>query len=295
MKNLGILNSFTLKIIAIVTMTIDHLGIFLEAFAFENEAMKLAGTICHYIGRISFPLFTFMAVEGALRTHDIKRYILRLSLAAIPIVLFQAISEIIKAATGYNFTFPYPSIFIALILMVFMVWALENKKVYIKLLSIIPIAIGITSLFLTGIEANSRFQIMIWWFPYMLRPLYDAFGIFLALCFYGAHKLIDMAYESHGMNPDLLKDTPTYQLGVNLLSILGLTVCSILLYLLVYFIPQYVYWLVDIQLFAIIASVFILFYNGKRGYNAKWFKYFSYSYYPVHLVLLFAIFNIIFN
>ena len=44
-----------------------------------------------------------------------------------------------------------------------------------------------------------------------------------------------------------------------------------------------------IQSYCVLAAVPIACYNGKRGYNAKWFQYGSYAYYPLHLALVFGI------
>ena len=67
----------SLKFIAIATMVIDHIGLAL----FPDEL------IWRYIGRISFPIFAFLIVEGFVHTSDFKKYIGR-------ILLFAIISEI---------------------------------------------------------------------------------------------------------------------------------------------------------------------------------------------------------
>ena len=76
------MNSFVLKIIACICMFCDHFG---DAF-FRNT------TFLNYIGRISFPIFCFQIVQGYIHTHDVKKYILRLSLFAfisqIPFMFF---------------------------------------------------------------------------------------------------------------------------------------------------------------------------------------------------------------
>lgn len=79
------MSAFGLKIIAIITMIIDHLGyaIFGE-FSFFN-----------YIGRIAFPIFAFQISEGYIHTKNLKKYFLRLFLFAIisqiPFMLFHSI------------------------------------------------------------------------------------------------------------------------------------------------------------------------------------------------------------
>lgn len=70
-------NGFTLKLIAIITMMIDHIGaiIYPEIILFR------------IIGRISFPIFCAFVAEGAYYTSNIRRYELRL-------LLFAFVSEV---------------------------------------------------------------------------------------------------------------------------------------------------------------------------------------------------------
>ena len=67
-KNYKCINSFALKMIAIITMVIDHVG----AVLFPMNM------IFRYIGRISFPLFVFLLVEGSIHTSKIRKYELRI-------------------------------------------------------------------------------------------------------------------------------------------------------------------------------------------------------------------------
>lgn len=67
------LSNFDLKIIAIITMTIDHIG----AIMYPNI------DIFRIIGRISFPIFAFLLVEGFNHTSNKLKYFLRLLLFAI--------------------------------------------------------------------------------------------------------------------------------------------------------------------------------------------------------------------
>jgi hypothetical protein len=71
-----VFNAFQIKLIAIVTMVIDHAGIvfFPGIIAFR------------IIGRIAFPLFAFFITEGFRHTRSVKKYLFRLLLCA---VLFQ--------------------------------------------------------------------------------------------------------------------------------------------------------------------------------------------------------------
>ena len=44
-----------------------------------------------------------------------------------------------------------------------------------------------------------------------------------------------------------------------------------------------------IQSYACLALPILFLYNGKRGYNKKWFKYGCYLFFPLHFILLYLI------
>lgn len=68
-----VMSSLTLKIIAVVTMLVDHVGFL---FFPEEEIFRI-------IGRISFPLFAFLIAEGFIKTKNVKEYLKRLSIFAV--------------------------------------------------------------------------------------------------------------------------------------------------------------------------------------------------------------------
>ena len=80
---------------------------------------------------------------------------------------------------------------------------------------------------------------------------------------------------------------------VNIIQVFMLVLVSVFYYAFKYMWPKGVFWDVESQLLAICSGAFILLYNGKRGYNAKWFQYGSYLYYPLHLGIIILIFIII--
>lgn len=76
------MTSFTLKIIALITMFLDHFGYaFIGEFSFFNV-----------IGRIAFPIFAFQISEGYLHTKNFKKYLARLGsfalISQIPFTLY---------------------------------------------------------------------------------------------------------------------------------------------------------------------------------------------------------------
>lgn len=87
------LSGSTLKLIACITMLIDHTGA-----AFVWQLLSLPSVRADYalytrtvhiynimrqIGRLAFPIFCFLIVEGYFHTHDVRKYMKRLFLFAL--------------------------------------------------------------------------------------------------------------------------------------------------------------------------------------------------------------------
>ena len=91
-KKYKILSGSVLKCIALFTMIVDHVGLHL----LRNSGIVLlytsAGplelfTLMRKVGRLAFPIYCFLLVEGFLHTHDRRKYGLNL-------LAFALISEI---------------------------------------------------------------------------------------------------------------------------------------------------------------------------------------------------------
>lgn len=78
------LSGTALKRLALCSMLLDHLGAScLEAGVFSrpgpiSEPLLTLDVCLRWAGRLAFPLYCFLLVEGFLHTHDVRRYFLQL-------------------------------------------------------------------------------------------------------------------------------------------------------------------------------------------------------------------------
>ncbi len=142
------LSGFWIKCIALLTMTIDHVGMVL----FPGQMLF------RMIGRIAFPLFCFLLAEGARHSSRKGRYLLRLA-------LFAVLSEIPfdLAVSGRVFYWSSQNVFFTLLLGLVLLFLLERESS--ALLKVMEIA---------AIAALAE----------CLGTDYGAFGILLILIFY---------------------------------------------------------------------------------------------------------------
>lgn len=121
-KSFGFINNFTLKMIAIVTMIIDHIG---YVFLSPDTTYYM---IFRAIGRISFPIFCFLIVEGFFHTRSHINYLIRLT-------VFALLSEIPFDLAFHKTLFYWSSqnVFITLALGLFAIFCLEelnNRRIF---------------------------------------------------------------------------------------------------------------------------------------------------------------------
>lgn len=115
-----------LKMIALITMTIDHVGLMLLP---DYEWMRA-------VGRIAFPIFAFMIAEGCRYTRDRKRYLSQIAILGIgmQIVLF-----IISGSL-------YQSVFISFtlaIILIYMIDMARNKQQILEWIYVIVAVLAI--------------------------------------------------------------------------------------------------------------------------------------------------------
>ncbi len=142
------MSAFHLKMIALLSMVIDHIGMI-----FFPEAVAL-----RVIGRLAFPIFAWFIAEGAVHTHRMDKYIGRMLgyglLAQMPYLLASRVQD--PEFFGLNILFTFA---IALIVI-----AIGRTSPY-PALWVLPIGIGAS-------------------FAEVLRADYGLFGVLAVVFFY---------------------------------------------------------------------------------------------------------------
>jgi hypothetical protein len=92
------MNTFQIKIFAMIFMVVDHVGAVLFPQIF----------FLRLIGRLSFPLFAWLAANGSVHTTNIKRYLVRLFgfavISQVPFYFFHRLIDPTTWATNIFFT-----------------------------------------------------------------------------------------------------------------------------------------------------------------------------------------------
>lgn len=166
---LRILNNNALKLIAVLSMTIDHVG-----FILFPGAMWL-----RCIGRLAFPIYAFLITEGYVHTHNVRRYMLRLGLLAL-------VSEIpFNLAVSNTITNPgSQNIFWTLLLGLLAIWAMDlcrqRLPVHLWSLSLLPVPVACVA-------------------AVVLNTDYNCYGVLIICLFYVARQQPLMQFVSIGV------------------------------------------------------------------------------------------------
>lgn len=275
MKIKTFLSSFYLKIIAMVFMTIDHIGVLIIApLLLESSPWYL---LCRILGRIAFPLFAFLIVEGVTHSQHKKNYLGRLWGSAIIMGGILGVSELFLGTIGiYNFLL---DLALGATIVFFLSW-----KDYEKLYALIPFAIYIS---LLVFDAH---------LPSYLRLGYHFYGVLMIVCFYLAkvlathyHKVLSNRYL---MEENDFEDMLPKQNLSNLFAIAFLLIINLVNWMVASTFPSTNVLNASLQAASILGGIFLLFYSGKKGYTSKIFQYGCYLYYPLHLVILYLLYLI---
>ncbi len=255
------MTTFILKLIAIISMTIDHAGLTI-GLKYVNGHYYLSGlipletyNILRAIGRIAFPIYCYLIVEGYYHTKNVMKYMLRL-------LIFALISQVpfslatFKSATNFSTLNVYFTLFLGLVCVYLA--DIAKKQYYLSKEYLIPNA----ELYLVGIPIAI---ILIMILAIFMHTDYDAFGILLILMFYF-------------FRTDVTKPiTDRY----NALKFIWLFI-SMAVAIYVFVKPS--------ELYALIAMLPIALHNRKKGPSMK---YVFYAYYPVHLLVLYGIYTLL--
>lgn len=142
------MSSFILKLIAIITMTIDHLGYVVYG--------KISWM--NYIGRLAFPIFAWQISLGFQKTKDVKLYAFRLLISAI---ITQPIYMIYMTSIGVSMANMNLNVIFTLLAGLICLIAIQKNKIIGSVLTI----------FIMGIVDIFKFE-------------YGIYGILVILIFY---------------------------------------------------------------------------------------------------------------
>lgn len=272
------LNSFWLKVIGCLLMTMDHIALLFVSSDPLGSSYTLY-YVLRAVGKMAFPIFAFLAVEGVYHTHDIKKYLLRLGVLAI---LLDAFGFIIGAVTNMSVASNplIGNVFTDLFLGVLTVYLISKRKWY-SFAAVLPIVYA----FFTRYYLNDT-----WGF--LFKADWGAFSIVLFVLFALAHEGVTYFLKSRaiqdGLEPDayLLVDGLKYWKIFASLCLVSTVGIFYLIYRLSNFSVLLPNEFVPIGTYTALAFVFILLYNGQKGYSKKAIRYVFYAYYPFHIVLL---------
>ena len=232
------ITSMWLHILAMAFMLCDHLwGTVIPG----NEWLTC-------IGRISFPIFAFMIVEGYFHTKNIKKYALRL-------LFFALLSEIpFNLMMGSRIFYPLHqnvlwSFLISLIIIHLNEKAKEKKKIWLRILTAFATVIlgYILGLLLMVDFYHAGILTVLAFYFFRHKKWWCYVGQFLCLFYINTEILGGLGYE---------------------IALFGHT----------FFLLQ--------QSFALLALIPIWLYRGKQGYHNKILKYTYYAFYPLHMLIL---------
>lgn len=229
--------SMLLHIMAMLFMLCDHLW---GTIVPGNDWLTC-------IGRISFPIFAFMLVEGYFHTKNLKKYVFRL-------LIFAVISEIpFNLAMGSSWFYPiHQNVLWSFLISIGLIhWneKVKEKQIWKRILvGIATVSIGYVVGLITFVDFYNAGILMVLVFYFFKKKQWWCYlGQLVCLWYINFEMLGGLSYE---------------------VNIFGET----------HFIAR--------QGFALLALIPIWLYRGKQGYHSKALQYAYYAFYPLHLLIL---------
>lgn len=240
MKKIKFINSNLLKFLAMIFMLLDHLW---ATIIPGNQWMT-------NIGRLAFPIFAFLVVEGFIHTSDFKKYLKRL-------FIFALISEIpFNLIYTGAFIFPFhQNVLFTLLLGLLCINEIDKIKNDKSFKKIFKRTLKILSFFLIGIIGFVD---------------YGLTGILTIIIFYIFR---NFKFAWFGQLISLI-----------LLYIIFFKGQSVVLNIL-----NFEYYL-PLQSIGILSLIPIWLYNGEKGIKSKKLQYTFYLFYPVHMLVIYLIY-----
>lgn len=177
------LTGHTLKLIAVITMLIDHIGYALLEIGLLPRISDavLAGNsfdflpadyhfwynfdlVLRFIGRLAFPIFCFLLVEGFLHTKNVKKYALRLAIFAL---LSEVPFDLVVSNTFFDLS--SQNVFFTLFIGLLVLWGMQYFASTLPT-HMVPLRYLVA---LTGMMA-----------AHFLQTDYAAFGVLLIMLLY---------------------------------------------------------------------------------------------------------------
>ena len=286
-KNILFIDGFLMKIIAFILMTLDHIGVFLVQMTYNQAAMR-TGEIFRLLGRFAFPLFIVMLIEGIRHTRSFPKYALRLGIVASIVMIAQVV---IYHFFDNSISSAYSPLMDLLCYGTFLY--LISRKDKWSLLAIIPFALVVLS-FVTMVMEEHGTNVL--WFPFYLRCGYSLFGFVMAILMYFSYPILKRFFVENNIDVKDFANQKSFRIAMNIAYSFAVFVAVIVIYLIAKFAGSDLYGVnvpIYSETWALVSILIIMFYSGKRGYNSKWFQYASYLYFPLHLVIIYAVFYLI--
>lgn len=165
MEHRGTLSCDVLKIAAMITMLIDHIGAGILEKMINTSRISLSDSILRLIGRIAFPIFCYLLLQGFIHTRSRTKY-------AANLLLFAFLSEIPFDYLFYGgFTLLHQNVFWTLFIGLLTLWGIELIE-----------KSGLPAYFqLTGMIATSAAGLLV---AALLNTDYAWMGVAMILSFY---------------------------------------------------------------------------------------------------------------